>query len=127
MIFSGPLQPALIGAAIASARVHLSTELSERQDELRERIELFNTLAEARGIPLGSPAATPIRFVETGDNRTTYQMAGDLMSEGFYTNTAVFPAVSKQPRWSPRRADPAPDRRTTSAASSTRSPDGSRS
>jgi 7-keto-8-aminopelargonate synthetase-like enzyme len=95
MIFSGPLQPALIGAAIASARVHLSTELSQRQDRLRERIELFNTLAAARGVPLGSPAATPIRFVETGDNRATYQMAGDLMSEGFYTNSAVFPAVSK--------------------------------
>jgi 7-keto-8-aminopelargonate synthetase-like enzyme len=95
MIFSGPLQPALIGAAIASARVHLSTELSQRQDELRDRIQLFNTLAEARAIPLGSRAATPIRFVETGDNRATFQLASDLMSEGFYTNSAVFPAVPK--------------------------------
>jgi 7-keto-8-aminopelargonate synthetase-like enzyme len=96
MIFSGPLQPALIGAAIASARVHLSKELSARQDKLRGRIELFNRLAEARGIPLGSAAATPIRFVKTGDYETTYRMASDLMNEGFYTNTAVFPAVSKQ-------------------------------
>ena len=96
MIFSGPLQPALIGAAIASAHVHLSKELGERQEKLRDRIELFNTLAEARGVPLGSPAATPIRFVKTGDNEATYQIAADLMSEGFYANTAVFPAVSKQ-------------------------------
>jgi 7-keto-8-aminopelargonate synthetase-like enzyme len=95
MIFSGPLQPALIGAAIASARVHLSAELAERQEQLRARIHLFNTLAEARGLPLGSPAATPIRFVEMGDDRATYQMATDLMSDGFYTNTALFPAVSK--------------------------------
>ena len=95
MIFSGPLQPALIGAAIASARVHLSKELSERQDKLRDRIQLFNTLAAARAVPLGSPAATPIRFVETGDNRATYQMAGALMGDGFYTNTALFPAVPK--------------------------------
>ena len=96
MIFSGPLQPALIGAAIASARVHLSKELPERQGELGDRIRLFNTLSEARGIPLGSPAATPIRFVKTGGSEATYQLAGDLMSDGFYTNTAVFPAVSKQ-------------------------------
>lgn len=96
MIFSGPLQPALIGAAIASARVHLSSELSGRQQKLMDRIHLFNSLAEARGVPLGSPAATPIRFVETGDNEATYQIAADLMSDGFYTNTAVFPAVSKR-------------------------------
>jgi 7-keto-8-aminopelargonate synthetase-like enzyme len=96
MIFSGPLQPALIGAGIASARVHLSGELSERQARLRERIHLFNTLAAGRGLPLGSPAATPIRFVKTGDNEATYRMAADLMGAGFYTNTAVFPAVSKR-------------------------------
>jgi len=96
MIFSGPLQPALLGAAIASARVHLSKELRERQERLNARIELFNTLAEARGIPLGSPATTPIRFVKTGSSEATYQLAGDLMGEGFYTNTAVFPAVSKE-------------------------------
>ena len=34
LIFSGPLQPALLGAAIASARVHLSTEIHERQRQL---------------------------------------------------------------------------------------------
>jgi len=96
MIFSGPLQPALIGAAIASARVHLSSELAERQQKLMDRIHLFNSLAEARGVPLGSPAATPVRFVKTGDNEETYQMAADLMNDGFYTNTAVFPAVSKR-------------------------------
>ena len=95
MIFSGPLQPALVGAAIGSARVHLSKELSQRQDKLRVRLQLFNTLAEARGIPLGSPAATPIRFVEMGTTRATYQIASELMSEGFYTNPAVYPAVSK--------------------------------
>ena len=95
MIFSGPLQPALLGAAIASARVHLSSELPERQAKLMDRIRLFNVLAAARSLPLGSPAATPIRFVKTGDNEATYQMVGDLMREGFYTNTAVFPAVSK--------------------------------
>jgi 7-keto-8-aminopelargonate synthetase-like enzyme len=94
MIFSGPLQPALLGAAIASARVHLSPEIHERQKKLMERICLFNGLAGERGIPLGSTAATPIRFVRTGDNDTTYRIVGELMDEGFYVNTAVFPAVS---------------------------------
>jgi len=94
MIFSGPLQPALLGAAIASARVHLSPEINERQRKLMERIGLFNDLAVARGLPLGSAAATPIRFVRTGDNDTTYQIVSELMNDGFYVNSAVFPAVS---------------------------------
>jgi 7-keto-8-aminopelargonate synthetase-like enzyme len=93
LIFSGPLQPPLIGAGLASARIHLSAEMDERQAKLLERIRLFNRLAEARGVLLGSKAETPIRFVAVGDNPTTYRMAGDLMKQGFYANTAVFPAV----------------------------------
>jgi 7-keto-8-aminopelargonate synthetase-like enzyme len=95
MIFSGPLQPALLGAAIASARVHLSNEIRERQRRLMDRIRLFNNLAEQRGIPLGSTAETPIRFVKTGDTDATYRITANLMENGFYVNTAVYPAVSR--------------------------------
>jgi 7-keto-8-aminopelargonate synthetase-like enzyme len=95
LIFSGPLQPALLGAAIASARVHLSSEIYERQRRLMDRITLFNSLARARGLPLGSTAATPIRFIETGETDTTYRLAAELMDEGFFANTAVFPAVTR--------------------------------
>ena len=51
-------------------------------------------LADRRGLPLGSTGETPIRFVRTGDNDTTYQIVAELMGDGFYVNTAVFPAVS---------------------------------
>jgi 7-keto-8-aminopelargonate synthetase-like enzyme len=95
LIFSGPLQPALLGAAIASARVHLSSEITGRQRRLMDRIRLFNDLAAARGLPLGSTAETPIRFVRTGDSDVTYRIAAALMGDGFYVNTAAFPAVSK--------------------------------
>jgi len=95
LIFSGPLQPALLGAAIASARIHLSDEIRERQDRLMKRIHLFNELAVTRHLPLGSMAATPIRFVEIGDTEATYRMVADLMTAGFYANTAAFPAVSQ--------------------------------
>jgi 7-keto-8-aminopelargonate synthetase-like enzyme len=95
MIFSGPLQPALLGAAIASARIHLSDELGERQACLRDRIRLFNALAAQRGLPLGSSVPTPIRFVRVGEQETTYRLAGALMKDGFYTNTSVFPAVPR--------------------------------
>jgi 7-keto-8-aminopelargonate synthetase-like enzyme len=95
LIFSGPLQPALLGAAIASARIHLSSEIHERQRGLLGRILRFNALAQARGLPLGSTEETPIRFVRIGENDATYRVAADLMRDGFYVNTAVFPAVTK--------------------------------
>jgi 7-keto-8-aminopelargonate synthetase-like enzyme len=95
MIFSGPLQPALLGAGIASARIHLSAEIDQRQQQLRERIRLFNLLAREHGLPLGSACETPIRFVRVGSEGAAYQAAADLMAAGFYTNIAVFPAVSR--------------------------------
>jgi len=95
LIFSGPLQPALLGAGIASARVHLSGEIIDRQRRLMDRIRLFNDLAAARGVPLATTAPTPIRFVAIGGNDATSRMAADLMREGFFVNTAAFPAVSQ--------------------------------
>jgi len=95
LIFSGPLQPPVLGAAIASARVHLSNEIHERQAKLSERIRLFNDLAGEHGLPLATTEATPIRFVKTGEAATTYRVATELMREGFYTNTALYPAVSR--------------------------------
>jgi len=94
LIFSGPLQPALLGAGIASARIHLSNEIGERQRNLVDRIRLFNRLAEERAVPVGSRATTPIRFVPIGEDKRTFEVASELMTEGFFANTAVFPAVS---------------------------------
>lgn len=96
LIFAGPLQPALLGAAIASARVHLSSEIHDRQRMLMDRIRLFNERAAVRGVPLGSPEETPIRLVPLGDTELTYRIAAALMDDGFYTNSAVFPAVSRE-------------------------------
>ena len=67
----------------------------DRQRKVVERITLFNGLAAARGLALYSPDATPIRFVKIGDGDATYSVAAALMRDGFYTNPAVFPAVSQ--------------------------------
>ena len=63
MIFSGPLQPALLGAGIASARVHLSSEIAERQATLMGRIRLFNDAGRRARPParLDGRDADPLR------------------------------------------------------------------
>jgi 7-keto-8-aminopelargonate synthetase-like enzyme len=93
MIFSGPLQPALLGAAIASAKIHLSDEIDDRQGALTERIDLFNSLCAKRGIRLGAISRTPIRFVKVGAENNTYVAAAELMKQGYFANVATFPAV----------------------------------
>src|SRR5258705_9410735 len=95
MIFSGPLQPALLGAAIASARLHLSDEIVSRQVQLGERIALFNSLAAASDLALASPAATPIRFIKIGSETEASDAAERLIHEGYFANVAVHPAVPR--------------------------------
>jgi len=95
MIFSGPLQPALLGAGIASARIHLSEELVVRQRQLQERIQLFNALAHEAELPLGSSAETPIRFVRVGPDAEANDATERLMQRGYFANVAVHPAVPR--------------------------------
>jgi 7-keto-8-aminopelargonate synthetase-like enzyme len=94
MIFSGPLPPAVLGGAIASARLHASGEVHELQAELLRRIRHANQLAVAHGLPLVSAGDVPIRFVGVGLPQVAYAMIARLMEEGFYLNAATYPAVA---------------------------------
>src|SRR3954470_64989 len=44
LIFSGPVQPPMLGAVLASARLHMTEEVAQRQAQLLSRIRLFNRL-----------------------------------------------------------------------------------
>ncbi len=93
MIFSGPVQPPMLGVGIASAELHLSPELPGLQAELRTRIEESTRLLQELGLPLVSSDRTPIRFVGVGLPRVARNLAARLMADGFYTNISHFPAV----------------------------------
>jgi len=93
LIFTGPLQPAQLGAGIASARIHLSAELGELQTRLRARIELFDALV--RGTGLWTQSRSPIRFLEVGSDEAAADLARKLLDAGYFVNVAVFPAVAR--------------------------------
>ena len=95
MIFSGPLQPALLGAGIASAKIHLSDELPKLQGRLMDRIELFGRLGQELGITARSCAPSPIRFIELGNEEHTVEVASALRSQGYFVNVGCFPAVPR--------------------------------
>lgn len=95
MIFSGPLQTAQLGAAIASAKITLSPVLDELQTRVRARIQRFEEVAAAERIELASSTPTPIRFVRMSDNERTLGLAERLLAEGYFVNIALYPAVSR--------------------------------
>jgi 7-keto-8-aminopelargonate synthetase-like enzyme len=95
MLFSGPIQPPMLGVALASAKLHLGAEHAELQRELLERIRLTNTLAAGLGIELASVDDTPIFFVRCGQLERCFELVRALRSRGFFTCPGMFPAVSR--------------------------------
>jgi 7-keto-8-aminopelargonate synthetase-like enzyme/predicted N-acyltransferase len=92
-VFGGPLQPATLGAAIASAHIHLSGDLALRQALLMQRLQRFTELCQAYGLPLLARDNVPIRFIAAGPPAAITNLVPRLLSEGFYTNGAIYPAV----------------------------------
>jgi len=93
LTFSAQLEPASVGAAIASAKIHLSPEIYDLQQELRERIDYFNTCLSTTELPLIDQNESPVFYIGTGMPKTGYNFVNRLMGEGFYVNLGIFPAV----------------------------------
>jgi 7-keto-8-aminopelargonate synthetase-like enzyme len=93
-IFSGPLQPAVLGAAIASAKIHLSDEIETLQNDLYENLLFFVEKSQQLNIPVISTQLTPIFYIGTGKPEVGAKMFHHLMDQGIFCNHAMFPAVS---------------------------------
>jgi 7-keto-8-aminopelargonate synthetase-like enzyme len=93
MLFSGPLQPPLLGAALASAELHLRPEFSRLQDSLVERIDLTIALGRALGLPLATFDRSPIFFVRCGPLSQMFALSSAMRARGFYASVCGFPAV----------------------------------
>ncbi|MDP1744375.1 MAG: aminotransferase class I/II-fold pyridoxal phosphate-dependent enzyme, partial [Bacteroidota bacterium] len=94
LIYSHPLAPPIIGAAIASAKIHLSDDIYRIQKELRENIDYCSQLIAKTDLTVMSDPLTPIGFVAMGQPKVGYNMVKRLLNDGFFVNLALFPAVS---------------------------------
>lgn len=93
LTFSAQLEPASVAAATASAEIHLTPEIYQLQQELRERITYFNELLQQTDLPLIDQNISPVFYIGTGMPKTGYNFVNRLMNEGFYVNLGIFPAV----------------------------------
>jgi 7-keto-8-aminopelargonate synthetase-like enzyme len=92
-IFSGPIQPPMLGAIIASAKLHLSSDIKFYQHELQKRIDYFVETCKSFKLPLIGESNSPIFFIGVGRPGVGYNMVTRIMNKGFYINLSVFPSV----------------------------------
>lgn len=93
LIFGGPVPPASLGAAVASARIHASHEIADRQAALRDRIASTKQRLTDLGLPLVNRDETPIAFVGVGSEPSVMELHRRLRAEGLFVNASAFPAV----------------------------------
>jgi len=96
IIFGGPIQPPMLGAAMASARIHLSPEIETLQRELRERIAFANQTARELDLPIVRMDEVPIRYMGASLRPAAFDMVARLLDLGVCTNAAAFPAVGSR-------------------------------
>lgn len=81
----------VIGAALASAAIHRSTELSELQRRLRANLdyldEVLPTSLAGNGLP--------VRRITVGDPDRAVRLSAELYRRGFYCSAVFFPIVPK--------------------------------
>lgn len=93
LFFSGPLQPPMLGAVMASARLHLSPAIRELQARLADRVALANRRIRSAGLPLLVENESPICFLRLGVPRLAFQVARRMMDDGIYVTPSVYPTV----------------------------------
>ncbi len=93
-IFAGPLQPAILGAAVESAKLHLSPEFPAMQKELHDLNKFCTESAENLPLPMISAPDSPVRFVGVGQTEKAQQIVKHVINQGFWLNIAQFPAVA---------------------------------
>ena len=93
MITSGPMQPGNLGAAIESAKIHLSTEIEALQEDLRENIKFTNLMLRKYGLPVVNETDSPVFFVGVSLPKIANSIIKKMVADGYYLNLGIYPAV----------------------------------
>jgi len=91
MSWSQCINSAAMGGIQASAKIHRSAELAQRQQKLQENIALFDQLIPGPN----SGTALPIRVVPLPDSETAVECSRFIYEKGFYTSAVFFPIVPR--------------------------------
>ena len=90
-LFSGPLQNPVVGAGIASPKIHLSNEINQLQSKLQSNLRLFDRTFEGQCINKNS--LSPIRGILFQDDILANKVSEGLIRSGFVGTLAQYPSV----------------------------------
>jgi 7-keto-8-aminopelargonate synthetase-like enzyme/acyl carrier protein len=93
LLFSGPIQPPMLAAAVASARLHLEPAFVDLQRRLADRIALVTSLANQLDVPLANDDPTPIFYAPCGTLERLFSLVQAMLARGFFVCPGGFPAV----------------------------------
>lgn len=91
---SGPVQPGTLGAMIASAKIHLSSEITVRQERLSKLMSYLRVTAKSLRLPLVTEEKTPVSFFGVGSPDTGAEITQRMLNSGYLLNPSSFPSVS---------------------------------
>lgn len=83
----------MLGAAVGSARLHLSAELPSLQRELAAKIAHAARALERHELVVGAPARSPIFQLHCDSSRVTRAIVTRMRDLGHYCCAVTFPAV----------------------------------
>lgn len=89
--FSASMNTAAIGAAIASAEIHRTDELLQRQRSLRQNLALLDSVLPT----VQGASSLPIRTIRIGDDLLAVAAARQLLHMRFYASAIFFPTVPR--------------------------------
>lgn len=90
MGYSQPMNTAAVGACMASAEIHRTSEIDKLQKKLQANIELFDSL-----VPTPYSGSTfPIRLVSIKDEDVV-ELGQQVYRAGYYVSPVFFPVVAR--------------------------------
>jgi 7-keto-8-aminopelargonate synthetase-like enzyme len=95
MIFSGPIQPPIIGSLVACVKLHCSDEILQLQENLMNLIKYFRKRSTDLGLSFVTKDETPIQLIRIGNHQITDMVMNKLIDKGFLPTQVLFPAIAK--------------------------------
>ncbi|MBN2615172.1 MAG: aminotransferase class I/II-fold pyridoxal phosphate-dependent enzyme [Bacteroidales bacterium] len=93
LMFTGPLESSTLGGLIAASKIHLSQDIVDLQNQLKELIDYFYDRVQEMGLPLADYTRTPTAYFPVGKPMTVFEFAKAVFDHNMTITAGLFPAV----------------------------------